>query len=1083
MGFGFLRLAAALFVLGLTTPVTAAEPIWLRDPAISPDGSRIAFRFQGQIWTVPAVGGTALPLTQAGVHANNPVWSPDGATIVFAADRYGVSNLFAASVQGGDARRLTWDSTPEIPTGFTPDGRAVLYTAGLLGDAVQTFPAPSFGEPRNQLYQVPLNGGRETMVLPNAAMNARWNADATAIVYTSAAVEQPMRQHQVSDSVRQIWRYDGPTGAHTKLTNARTESRDAVWAPDGTILFLAERSGSLNVWRMRADGTAPVQLTHFTGEAVRTLSVSANGDIAFSQAGLLWRLHAGAATPEQVSVHIGAASFPSDSQTRTADFTDFAVSPNGREVALVARGDLYIATIDGRVTRRITNTPGEERSPNFTADGRSLIYTAERDGHWQLYEQRLAESDKSFYDAAPLTEQLLRTGLDDPLFPTISPDGKQLAFVTNRDAVVVRTLADGHETEVLPKGQFFLYSDRGWWLSWSPDSQWIATLVQPTAHIDNVVVVPADGKQLARRVAPSGEEQYGGNWSLDGGVLTWLTDADNLRVPSDAITRADTQAVFTSRAARDVFRQRLRVPLNPDGTPLAAAASVSGALPTASPGPLEPDGFETRPLTLPSQPTNARFATMLPDGVSLLTIEQASAPDGSGQQLNGLVYDTRTNRRRIMFSVLPWARGPIRASKDLSHLYFLSPTGLVEVDVAKNASRVISLAVDASHNDAAVRQATFDQLWKLTQLKFYDPTFKGIDWPGLRRTMQPRLAALGDTADLAELLSEMAGALNASHTGSFVRSSVPPQEAVASLGLFYDERYAGPGMRVTEILQSGPFDTPGTALRPGDVIMTVDGADIAAQGGIRRALRGRSGQLTTIGFIHPDAATPNPVRIFETRVPVPQSVETSIYATNRWVARNRALVAEKSCGKLGYLWLPAMNGRNFRNAFSDLFGRYSDAAGLVVDERNNSGGDLHNMLVTLLSGRPYADFQPPRGGPAQTEPRDRWTRASVVIMNGASYSDGSVFPFAYRALGLGKLVGEATAGTGTAVWWVTPDLLPGLVYGIPELPMRQLDGALLENRDVAPDVPVPNDPQAWARGEDPQLMAAIETLQPRPCAP
>ncbi len=1071
------RLCVLLLMLcPCVAAANAAEPVWLRDPAIAPDGAHIAFRTQGQLWIVPAEGGVATPLTPAGAHASSPVWSPDSRTIAFASNRFGPTNVFAVPAEGGAARRLTWGSGAEYPSGFTADGAAVLYTAGLLGDAVQTYAGADFGEPHSQLYQVPLAGGRETMVLPNAAMLAHWNADGTALLYTSAAIEQPYRRHQVSDTVRQVWRYDPATGAHTRLTAERTESRGAVWAPDGTVLFEAERSGSLNIWRMQADGSAPQQLTFLQGEPVRLLSVSSAGDIVFGQAGRIWRMRPGQA-PVAVPVQIGTARFDAESDQRTAMFTDFAVSPTGREVALVALGDLYVASIDGRLTRRLTATPGEERSPLFTPDGRGLIYTAERDGHWQLFEQRLADGETSFFDAGPLTETRLRTGPDDPLLPVLSPDGRKLAFTVNRDAVRVRDLADGHEVEVLPPGQLYLYADGQTLLSWSPDSQYLGLLVQAESLIDNVAVVPADGHLPAIRVQPSGEEQFGASWSADGGVLSWLSDADALHTPFGSDAEVDVRAAFTSRAARDVFRRRFRVPLNPDGSPL----TPPGAKPDAAGKPmsLEPDGFEARPLPLPGHHGAIVFASLLPDGVSLLEVEALAAVGSPVRQLTATSVDLRTNRKRVVFSGVPYARGPVRANKAMTRLYFIGPAGLVEANLVANTSRVIAVAVDAAHDDAAVRAAAFAQFWSLTKAKYYDPGFAGVDWEALRHTMEARLPALGDAQDLAELLSDMAGALNASHTGSYYRASVPLQQVSGALGAYYDERYPGPGMKLAEIIAAGPLDAADTALRPGDVILAVNGVDIPQQGGIRRALRGTIGAITAITFVHPDAPA---VRITEQRVPTTPAQE-QLLALRRFVVRNRALVAARSCGRLGYVFLPAMDQANYRAVFSDVFGRFGQAEGLVVDERNNPGGDLHNNLVTLLSGQRYAAFAPPRGGQGLAEPRDRWTGRSVVVMNAASYSDGSVFPYAYRRLGLGQLVGETVAGTGTAVWWVESGLLPGLVYGLPQLPMRDADGALLENRDIKPDVAVPNDPQAWARGEDPQLLAAVHVLAPENCAP
>ncbi len=1069
--------AALLLVCAASAAAGAADPAWLRDPAIAPDGATIAFRYQAQIWTVPEAGGLATPLTPSGAHAGTPVWSPDSKIIAFASNRFGPTNVFAAPAEGGPARRLTWGAGAEVPSGFTPDGAAVLYSAGLPGDAVQTYAAAVFGEPHSQLYQVPLAGGRETMVLPNAAMLAQWNPAGTAMLYTSPGVEQPARQHQVSDTVRQIWRYDPATGAHTRLTAERTESRDAIWAPDGTVLFAAERSGSLNIWRMQEDGSRPAQLTFFQGEPVRSLSVATTGEIVFGQGGRIWRMRPGAA-PEPVPVRIATASFGEESDRRTALFTDFAVSPTGREVALVALGDLYVASIDGRLTRRLTATPGEERSPVFTPDGRGLIYTAERDGHWQLFEQELAAGESNFFDAGPLTETRLRTGPDDPQLPAISPDGKRLAFTVNRDAVRVRTLADGHEVEVLPPGQLYLYADDAQsLLAWSPDSQTLALPVQADSLIDNVAVVPADGHTAALRVQPSGEEQFAPAWSRDGGVLSWLSDPDALHTPFGSDDAVDVRAAFTSRAARDVFRRRFRVPLNPDGSPL----TPPGAKPNApvTPMALEPDGFETRPLPLPGPRGSLRFAALLPDGVSLLEVEELSAVDSPVHQLTATALDLRTNRKRVIFSGVPYARGPVRTNTAMTRLYFIGPAGLVEANLVANTSRLIAVTVDAAHDDAAVRAAAFAQFWALTKAKYYDPGFAGVDWEALRHTMEARLPALGDARDLAELLSEMAGALNASHTGSYVRAGVPTQQVPGSLGAYYDERYPGPGMKLAEIMPGGPLDAADTALRPGDVIVAVNGADIPLQGGIRRALRGTAGAITAITFVHPEAPA---IRITEQRVPTTPFQEQRL-VLQRFVARNRALVAQRSCGRLGYVYLPAMDEPNYRTVFSDVFGRFGRAEGLVVDERNNLGGDLHNNLVTLLSGRRYAGFQPPRGGQGLAEPRDRWTGRSVVVMNAASYSDGSVFPYAYRRLGLGQLVGETVAGTGTAVWWVESGLIPGLVYGLPQLPIRDADGALLENHDIRPDVAVPDDPQAWARGEDPQLLAAVHVLLPKGCQP
>ncbi len=479
------------------------------------------------------------------------------------------------------------------------------------------------------------------------------------------------------------------------------------------------------------------------------------------------------------------------------------------------------------------------------------------------------------------------------------------------------------------------------------------------------------------------------------------------------------------------------------------------------------------------------FGAVMADGVSVLTVEIGPNPKGDGLALTGTLRDLREGRRRVLFSALPYQGGsPVRMSRDRRHLYFLArgeaseagTDGLTEVDLARGTSRLIRISVDATRDEAEARRAAFDHLWSLTAALFYDPTFLGVDWPAARAHYGRFLPSVGGNRDLAELISEMAGELGASHTGSRYRQPVPRAERTASLGLYYDERHPGPGAKVAAVIPGGPFDTGDSALRPGDVILSVDGEPVPEEGGIRRALAGRVGQFVGLSAAHPDGT-----RFAETRIAVSLDRERAL-ADRFWVLRARDRVAALSCGRLGYLHLAAMDAASYRAAFDDLFGRFADRAGVVVDVRDNGGGDLHNQLVTLLSGQSYGGAAPARGGPTLDEPRDRWTRPSAVVMNAASYSDSSLFPLAYRDLHLGPLVGDPVAGTGTSTWWIQSRLITGLDYGLPNLPFHGRDGTLSENHQVEPDVLVPSDPAAWAAGRDPQLEAAVRALMPDPGA-
>ena len=568
--FGLLlTLLLALLASASLSPSWAADrALWLREPAISPDGTKIAFRFEGQIWIVPATGGDARALTPAGFHASSPVWSPDGRTIAFACDRFGAMNIFSVPAEGGDAKRLTFYAVDERPSSFTPDGKAVLFSSKRLGDAVETFAIPYAYEQGNQLYEVPIAGGRETMVLPNAAFDARFDPQGKELLYTGPSIEQPFRKGQVSSAARQVWVYDIASGVHRRLVNDVHESRDAVWAPSGDIYYLGEASGSLNVWRASPKGQPPVQITRFAGDPVRSLSISQSGDLAFSFGGEIYRLRAGAEEPERIDVNVLLTAFPGETAGRSSSFTDFVPSPTGKEIALVAQGDIFVASMNGKYVKRITRTPGEERNPTFSPDGRRLAYAAERDGHWSLYEASLADPDETtFSEATKVEERLLKVGDEDAMWPEYAPDGKHIAYVTNREAVRVLDPVSKADIEVLPRGQYYSYGDWSWWLCWSPDSKWIALPIQPSQELSNIAVVAADGSRPAIRVAPSGEYQDAADWSQDGGLLVFAANAEGLRSVLGGTSSADIQAVFASRKARDEFERKLRIPVYGDMPP------------------------------------------------------------------------------------------------------------------------------------------------------------------------------------------------------------------------------------------------------------------------------------------------------------------------------------------------------------------------------------------------------------------------------------------------------------------------------------------------------------------------------------
>jgi C-terminal processing protease CtpA/Prc len=344
-----------------------------------------------------------------------------------------------------------------------------------------------------------------------------------------------------------------------------------------------------------------------------------------------------------------------------------------------------------------------------------------------------------------------------------------------------------------------------------------------------------------------------------------------------------------------------------------------------------------------------------------------------------------------------------------------------------------------------------------------------VDWKGYREAYARFLPHIRNNYDFAELLSEMLGELNASHTGC---RYAPPQEntdQTASLGLFFDPKPVAKGLRVSEILAKGPLDSSSAKVRTGHVLTAIDGRTVAADEDLAERLNRKAGKFLLLSFLDPasGATWDEPVKA----IALPQEGQL-LY--RRWVERNRATVERLSGGRLGYVHVRGMDDPSMRTVFEEVLGRYADKEALVVDTRFNGGGNLHEVLSDFLSGKKYFDIIP-HGQPWGYEPLLKWIKPSIVVMGEGNYSDAHLFPVAYKLKGLGKTVGMPVPGTGTFVWW-EPQIDRSLVFGIPEGGWRTPDGAWCENTQLEPDIRVANNPAALASGTDAQLKAAVDAL-------
>jgi C-terminal processing protease CtpA/Prc len=392
---------------------------------------------------------------------------------------------------------------------------------------------------------------------------------------------------------------------------------------------------------------------------------------------------------------------------------------------------------------------------------------------------------------------------------------------------------------------------------------------------------------------------------------------------------------------------------------------------------------------------------------------------------------------------------------------------VVELDFEKATPVGLSAKMDL--DVAQERAYMFEHIWRQTFKKFLDVKMHGVDWQALKTEYGRFVPYIGNDRDFAELCSEMQGELNASHTGCRFRPTRPDADNTAALGFFPDPKHTGPGIGVLEVIDGGPLKKAGTKIKAGTEITAIDGTTIAAGDNWYRLLNRKADTPVRLSLLDPRTKT----RWDETVKPISWGDQSQLLYL-RWKRANHDEIVKLSGGRLGYSHIRGMSDGPYREIFQEIFGRDTGKEAIVLDTRFNGGGNLDEALTVFLSGRVFMK-NVPRGQYLGDEPSMRWNKPSIVVMNEGNYSDAHCFPMAYTQLGIGGTVGMPVPGTCSSVWWERLQNRD-LVFGIPEVAIYDIPGAIMENKELEPHYLVIPDPALQAAGRDQQLEKAVEVM-------
>jgi Tol biopolymer transport system component/C-terminal processing protease CtpA/Prc len=1049
------------------------DPLWMRYPSISPDGSTIVFTYKGDLYKVPSSGGDAIQLTYHEAHDYAAVWSRDGKTIAFASDRYGNFDIYTMDPMGGPATRLTFHSNDEKPFSFTHDDQSVLFGA-VRQDKAQHRQYPTGAQP--ELYSVPVAGGRIAQVLTVPAEDAIMSSNGGFIMYHDRkGYENEWRKHHTSSITRDIWKYDVQTGMHTMITSYNGEDRQPVLTADNaSIYYLSESSGTFNVHKLSLDAPATnEQLTSFSKHPVRFLSIG-SGNICFGFHGEIYTMREGT-SPQKVNIKIRTQDKSNSDKfiTINGGVREMDVSPDGKEIAFIARGEVFVTSVDESFTKRITNTPEQERFVSFAPDGKSIIYAAERDGKWIIYKsEKVREEEPFFFASTLLKESTMISNNTDNYLPEISPDGKKMAFIEGRRTLKVMNLEDNSTVTLLTPDDLYHMRDGDQDFTWSPDSKWLLVDWGVSLSNNEVLLIAADG---SRRMNLNESGYYDGSpkWVNEGKQMLWFTNSDGLKsYATSGRTELDVYTMFFDSEAWDKF--------NMSKEEYSLFKEIEKA--NKKDDKKEDDKKEDDKKKKKKEVKDLVFDwDNMKDRTSRLTIHSSRLGDAvlskDGETLYYLarfedkmnLWTTNLRTKETKMAVkLSGTSGSLMWDDEMENLYLLSSGKISIVDVEKGSSKGVNIKGEMPYDANAERQYMFDHVWLRTNAIFYHPDFHGIDWDDMRTEYEKQVPHIDNSYEFAELLSEMLGELNVSHAGARFSRDIDNGDATASLGIFMNYDHTGTGILIDEIMKGGPLDKANLDIKVGDIIEKIDGETITADKDVAQYFNRKADQFVLIEVVTPGTQS----RRQYTVKPTSLREENSLLYT-RWVKNNEKEVAEKSNGTLGYVHIPGMGDGPFRSIYKDMMGKYFNTKGVIVDTRFNGGGDLVADLAMFFTGEPFITYATEArvvGG----EPTSRWTKPTLALFNESMYSDGHCFACGYTDLKLGKTIGMPVPGTCSfAGWEGLPD---GTRWGVVPVSAKDKQGNWMENNQTDPQIMIKNMPGIIDFGRDQQLERAIEEM-------